>query len=98
MDAGHVAYFSPATVYDGYGLNDATMLLASKHSDSATYRNYVDTRKINIVSVVSKDSLTFNPRIDSGFTYKSLNLQNKKLLYKLPMDSNFYLFVYQYKD
>ena len=98
MDAGHVAYFSPATVYDGYGLNDATMLLARKHSDTATYRNYVDTRKINIVSVVSKDSLTFNPRIDSGFTYKSLNLQHKKLLYKLPMDSNFYLFVYQYKD
>lgn len=97
MDAGHVAYFSPATVYDGYGLNDATMLLARKHRDSLSYKNYVDARNINIISVVSTDSLTFKPRIDSDFTYKSLNLKNKKLLYKFPMDNNFYLFVYQYK-
>ncbi len=98
MDAGHVAYFSAATVYDGYGLNDATMLLARKHSDSAAYRNYVEARNINIVSVVSKDPLIFKPRIDSDFTFKSLNLNHKKLLYRLPMDSNFYLFVYQYKN
>jgi len=96
MDAGHVAYFSSATVYDGYGLNDATMLLTRKNKDSSGYKNYVDERKINIVSVVSKDSVRFDPRIDSDFTYKSLNLHNKKLLYRFPLDHNFYLFVYQY--
>jgi len=96
MDAGHVAYFSSATVYDGYGLNDATMLLTRKNKDSSGYKNYVDERKINIISVVSKDSARFDPRIDSDFTYKSLNLHNKKLLYRFPLDHSFYLFVYQY--
>lgn len=96
MDAGHVAYFTNAMVYDGLGLNDATMLLARKHNDSATYKKYVDDRKMNIVSVVSRERDRFVPREDSIFTYNSLNLKSKKLLYVFPLDNNYFLFVYQY--
>lgn len=96
MDAGHVAYFTNATVYDGLGLNDATMLLARKHNDSVTYKKYVDDRKMNIISVVSREPDRFVPREDSTFTYNSLNLKSKKLLYVFPLDNHFFLFVYQY--
>lgn len=96
MDAGHVAYFTNAMVYDGLGLNDATMLLARKHNDSATYKNYVESRKMNIISVVSSEPDRFVPREDSTFTYNSLNLKSKKLLYVFPLDNHFFLFVYQY--
>ncbi|SKC07798.1 hypothetical protein SAMN05660477_02821 [Soonwooa buanensis] len=96
MDAGHVAYFTNAMVYDGLGLNDATMLLARKHNDNATYKNYVESRKMNIISVVSSEPDRFVPREDSTFTYNSLNLKSKKLLYVFPLDNHFFLFVYQY--
>ncbi|QIG88912.1 hypothetical protein G6R40_04160 [Chryseobacterium sp. POL2] len=96
MDAGHVAYFSDAMVYDGLGLNDATMLLARKNKDSLGYRKYVESRNINIVSVVSSEPDRFVPRHDSTFTYESLHLKSKKILYVFPLDNHYFLFVYQY--
>lgn len=95
MDAGHVAYFSKATTYDGYGLNDATLLLATKTKDEKRYKAYVERKKINKIALVSKSGNAFDPRPDGEFPYKVLGLKNHKILAVLPMDRGFYLFVFK---
>lgn len=97
IDAGYTAYFSSATCYDGYGLNDATLVKAWKNKDSKKYKNYVDKKGINYVAISSKTKEFYTPEDQlRNFIYHSLDLKNKKTQKVYPFYDGAYLFLFQY--
>lgn len=97
-DAGFGAYFSKATCYDGVGLNDATIMIARKNKDSVAYRNYIQAKKINYVTVVSTNENEFVSRSEpEKFIFESLYLKKHTPFKVVSMDKGFYLFVYHFE-
>ncbi|MCP2037851.1 hypothetical protein [Chryseobacterium sp. HSC-36S06] len=96
-DAGFTAYFANATCYDGVGLNDATIMLARKNMDANAYRDYIEDKKINYVTVVSLNPEKFISRSPAeDFIFKTLHLENLKPFRIFPMDKGYYLFLYYF--
>ncbi len=98
IDAGYTAYHSKAKVYDGLGLNDATLLMARKNHDCNAYRNYIEKKEINIFAMPSINSTECVP-INPGqrIIFDCMQLKSKKPSRIYPMDKGYYLFEYHLK-
>lgn len=97
-DAGAIAYFSECNLYDDFGLNNATLLLAKKQNNWSIYLEYLKKTDPDYIILISlyedkyEEYLDFEKRI-----YDFFLLKNKKPVVIRKFEDNYYYFVYKIK-
>lgn len=98
-DAGAIAYYSECYLYDTWGLNNATLLLAKKNKNWQLYLSYLKKVNPDYIIIISSESHTFVPKLDFEkkiYNHFTLSLKSPILIRKF--DNNYYYFLYKIYD
>lgn len=97
-DAGAIAFFSNATCYDLWGLNDATLLLTKKKKNYSQYMEYLKSKNLDYIVLISTDKEKYTSLLDfENKIYDYFGLENSPIILKAKFGENYYYFCYKIK-